>query len=206
MAHGLEMAGIRGVVGLLIGALTTSCIGLESGIDYPNVSDVDLTGNVVSPEGDEKFSLTLSEFKFAPETCTGIDLRVATQKLDQTDLNRFFAAQSILLKPRKARDDLWWYEIEADDPDDDDGGKVLRLRLAVLKDRYAASKDLHDALLQHGPGWWGVRRGNLALLAPKSDLKQAVRFAIKYKLACWGMFTFAGVDDAYVVTGGYSEF
>jgi len=205
MAHGLKLPGRRGVAGLLIVALTTtSCVGLESGIEYPDVSDVDLTGNIVSPEGDDKASLTLSAFKFAPETCTGIDTRMQTAKLDQQELNRFFAAQGIILKPRKARDNLWWYEI--DDPNDDDDGKVLRLRLAVLKDRYAASKDLHDSLLQHGPGWWGVRRGNLALLAPKADLQQAVRFAIKYKLACWGMFTYAGADDAYVVTGGYSEF
>jgi hypothetical protein len=44
------------------------------------------------------------------------------------------------------------------------------------------------------------------VLLPKADLKEALRFAVKYKLACWGMFTYAGADDAYVVAGAYSEF
>lgn len=178
--------------------------GYSSGIDYPDLDEVDLDGNIVSPEGNEKASLTLSQFKFAPETCTGIDLRMAQDDLDQEDLTRFFAAQNIELKPRRARDDLWWYEIEQRDDEGDD--TLIRVRLAVLKNRYAASKDLHDSLLQHGPGWWGLKRGNLAVLLPKASLSQAVRFAIKYKLACWGMFTYGGVDDAYVVAGGYTEF
>ncbi len=186
-------------------ATTTACeAGLKSGLVYPKLSNVDLEGNVVSPEGDEKAPVALAEFKFAAETCTGVDLRMVKDDLDQEDLTRFLALQKVNLKPKRARDDLWWYEIETQSDDEDDN--VLRLRLAVLKDRYAASKDLHDSLLQHGPGWWGVRRGNLALLAPKASLKQALRFAIKYKLVCWGMFTYAGVDDAYVVGGGYTEF
>lgn len=207
MAHSYALASTR--VALLASAVallaTTSCdAGLSSGIDYPDVSDVDLDGNVVTPEGAEGATLSFGQFKLAPETCTGMDLTFAKDDLDQEDLNRFFAAVKINVKPKRARDDLWWYEIE--DRDDEGDGSTLRLRLAVLKDRYAASKDLHDALLQHGPGWWGVRRGNLALLAPKANLRQALQFAVKHKLVCWGMFTYAGADDAYVVSGGYSEF
>jgi hypothetical protein len=73
----------------------------------------------------------------------------------------------------------------------------------VPKDRYAARR-IRTTHAQHGPGWWGAPRE----LAPWRHVgpEEAVRFAIKYKLACWGMFTYAGVDDAYVVTGGYSEF
>ena len=81
----------------------------------------------------------------------------------------------------------------------------MRFRLAVLDDEPHASADLHQSILEHGPGWWGVRRSNLALLAPKAGLHDALAFAIKYRLPCWGMFTYGGIDDAYVVPGPYSE-
>lgn len=198
---------VLGLVGLVATLGTASCTGgISSGIDYPDVGEVELDKLLQTPEGDSDPSVTLSRFKFAPKACEGIDTRVAVNDLDQEDLTRFFAARGIEMKPRKARGDLWWYELKVKDGGEDEQPKVLRLRLAVLKDRYAAAKDLHDSLLQHGPGWWGVRRGNLALLAPKADLKEALRFALKYKLNCWGMFTYAGFDDAYVVTGSYSEF
>lgn len=201
-ARRTSTAFISATLALSLG-MTGCSAGLSSGIEYPDVSDVDLEGNVVSPEGDERASVTLSEFKFAPETCTGIDTTFAKDDIDQEDLTRFLNTRGLPIKPKRARDDLWWFEVEnKDDPGDEN---VLRLRLAVSKDRYAAAKDLHDSLLQHGPGWWGVRRGNLALLAPRASLSKALRFAIKYKLVCWGMFTYAGVDDVYVVAGGYTE-
>ena len=81
----------------------------------------------------------------------------------------------------------------------------VRLRLAVLEDSPHASADLHQSILEHGPGWWGARRSNLALLAPRASLHDALAFAIKYKLACWGVFTYGGLDDAYVVPGPYGE-
>jgi hypothetical protein len=179
--------------------------GLSSGIDYPDTSDIELIDHLLSPEGDEDPSITLSSFKFASKSCEGIDVRMTTSDLDQEDLTRFFAARGLNLKPRKARGDLFWYEIQTQEEGEEEP-RLLRLRLAVLPDRYAAAKDLHDSLLQHGPGWWGVRRSNLALLAPKASLDEALRFAVKYKLHCWGAFTYAGVDDAYVVSGGYTEF
>ncbi len=190
------------LVGLL---LSVGCQpGLTSGIDYPDVSDVELDDYLLTPEGAQEPSVSLTHFKFSKKSCEGIDTRMALADLDQEDLTRFFAARGLNLKPRKARGDLYWYEITSQEEGEEP--EVLRLRLAVLKDRFAAAKDLHDSLLQHGPGWWGLRRGNLALLAPKSDLGNAVRFAVKYKLQCWGSFTYAGVDDAYVVSGGYTEF
>jgi len=174
------------------------CVGRPSNIDYPEASGVDLDTVVVTPEGDEDPSITLSEFKFDAGYCQGIDLHPQLQPLTYHDLTRFFAARGVTVTPKKARGNLWWYEFS------DDEGSV-RLRLAVLDSPDAAAKDLHESLLSHGPGWWGVRRGNLALLAPKAGLKEAVRFAAKYKLQCWGLFTYAGVDDAYVVGGAYTE-
>lgn len=182
---------------------SSACIGLPSGVDYPDHSDVDLGKALVTPEGEPDPSVTLSNFRINPKVCAGFDTHVITQQLEQEDLTRFFASQQQNIEPKKARSDLFWYEFPTSKKVSDG---VVRLRLAVLKDRTAAAKDLHDTLLQHGPGWWGVRRGNLALLAPKTSLSQALRFAIKTKLVCWGMFTYAGSDDVYVTTGGYSEF
>ncbi len=187
-------------------AAIAGCIGIPSGIEYPDVSDFSLEGIVVTPEGSPEVELSLGGFRFANKTCEGIDTRMVTGRIDQEDLNRFFASRGLAMKAKKARDDLWWYEFPAGNDEDEGANKAVRLRLAILDDRQGAAKDLHDSLLQHGPGWWGVRRGNLAILAPKADLDEALRFAVKHKLVCWGMFTYAGVDDAYAVTGAYSEF
>jgi hypothetical protein len=198
----------RGHLTLLASTLLTlgACQpGLSAGIDYPDTSDVELVDHLLSPEGDEDPSVSLSGFKFSTKSCEGVDVRMTTTELDQEDLTRFFASRGLNLKPRKARGDLFWYEIQTQEEGEEEP-RLLRLRLAVLSDRYAAAKDLHDSLLQHGPGWWGVRRSNLALLAPKASLDEALRFAVKYKLHCWGAFTYTGVDDAYVVSGGYTEF
>jgi hypothetical protein len=179
---------------------SSGCVGIASGIDYPDVSDIDLDRYLQTPEGEAYPSVSLSHFKINPKTCDGIDTRMMTEELDQEDLTRFFATQKIKVEEHKARSDLYWYEFATGSE------QSLKLRLAILRDNNAAAKNLHDSLLEHGPGWWGVRRGNLALLAPKASLSDAMRFAIKTKLVCWGMFTYAGVDDAYAVVGGYTEF
>lgn len=190
---------VPALAALALAATAVGCVGRDSGIDYPDLGGVELDGVVSQPEGDEDPSITLAEFKFDPKACQGIDLHPVTQPLTYHDLTRWFAARGVNVQPKKARENLWWYEFS------DDEGSV-RLRLAVLDDTEAAAKDLHESLLSHGPGWWGVRRSNLAVLAPKAGLKDAVRFAAKYKLQCWGLFTYAGVDDAYVVGGAYTEF
>ncbi len=190
------------VLALLL-PLSAACVGIDAGVEYPDVSDIDLDAYLVTPEGDPNPSVSEGNFKFGPKTCEGIDTRHVTGPLDHEDLTRFFAARGQEQKPKRARDDLWWYEFPASD-DPADG--TARLRLAILKDRNGAAKDLHDSLLQHGPGWWGVRRGNLALLAPRASLSDALRFAIKYRLVCWGSFTYTGADDVFVIAGGYNEF
>jgi hypothetical protein len=198
----LAASGIAAAL-LALSTTTTGCVGIPSGIEYPDVSDVDLDKAVLTPEGDPDPSIKLSEFKINPKVCEGLDMHVPTQPLDQEDLTRFFGSEKVNLTPKKARSDLWWYEFPVSN-DPADGS--LRLRVAVLRDRNAAAKDLHDSLLEHGPGWWGLRRGNLAVLAPKASLKDALRFAVKYKLVCWGQFTYAGADDVFSTVGGYSEF
>ena len=184
-----------------LAASTAACSGYEAGIVYPSdLPSVDK--QVLTPEGESGAAIALGGFKIGNELCKGIDLHAITSGLSQDDLSRFLEVQGIKIAAKKARGNLYWYDFP-------NGGSApndfVRLRLAVLENPAAAAKDLHDSLLEHGPGWWGVRRANLALLAPRTNLPDAVAFAIKYKLPCWGMFTVTGVDDAYVVPGPYAE-
>ncbi|MGK4003691.1 hypothetical protein WMF31_13760 [Sorangium sp. So ce1036] len=188
---------LAAVLALALGG--AACSGIDAGVEYPgDLPEPDRY--LLTPENGADPSLTLGEFKIGPETCSGIDTHPVTQRLSPDDLTRFLEAQGAgNIAPKLARSNLYWFDFPARD------GSFVRLRLAVLEDARRATQDLHDALLQHGPGWWGVRRSNLAVLAPKASLREAVAFAIKYKLVCWGMFTYAGNDDAYVVPGPYAE-
>jgi hypothetical protein len=187
------------LVGGALSAFTPACSGIDAGVEYPD--DLPEPGSrLMTPEGEADPSITLGEFKISPEACKDVDTRPMTQKLTPEDLTRFLEVQGAKIEPKKARGNLYWYDV----PNGKDKG-FLRLRLAVLDDAGGASKDLHVSLLEHGPGWWGVRRSNLAVLAPKAGLEEALAFALKYKLPCWGIFTYAGLDDAYVVPGPYSE-
>jgi hypothetical protein len=205
-ARGGEHAG-RGLARLSLVALaaglalaSAACTGLESGITYPDVPDPG--PSLLTPEGDSDPSLTLGQVKIAGSLCKDIDTHTITGTLTQDDFTRFLESEGVKIAPKKARGNLYWYDF----PNGEDApNNYVRLRLAVLGSSAAAAKDLHDSLLEHGPGWWGVRRANLALLAPKAGLGEALGFAIKYKLPCWGMFTTVGVDDAYVVPGPYEE-
>jgi hypothetical protein len=176
------------------------CSGLEAGIDYPETPAIDKF--IRTPENETGPAIGFNSFKVSKEACPNFDTHPVTQKLGLDDLTKFFEAQGLKVPVKKARSNLYWYDVP-----NGEGGKhgFVRLRLAVLDSSPLASADLHQSLLEHGPGWWGVRRSNLAVLAPKTSLHEAMAFAIKYKLVCWGVFTYAGVDDAYVVPGPYGE-
>jgi hypothetical protein len=177
------------------------CSGLDAGVTYP--SDLpDIGGQLITPENKPDPSFGFVGFKISPKACEGLDTHAMTQALNQDDFTRFLETQGFKLEPKKARSDLYWYEF----PNGRGEKSFVRLRLAILGDQPAAAKDLHASLLEHGPGWWGVRRSNVAILAPKASFHEAVAFAIKYKLVCWGQLTYAGNDDAYVVPGPYAEF
>lgn len=180
----------------------SGCSGIDAGIDYPSDLPGDLGPQLLTPENGPDPGLRFSRFKIAPDACKGIDTHTINQPLNQDDLSRFLERQGVKIAARKARGNLYWYDF----PNGREApNNFVRLRLAVLDDGPGASKDLQASLLEHGPGWWGVRRSNLAVLAPRASLHDALAFALKYKLACWGVFTIAGNDDAYVVPGPYSE-
>lgn len=183
----------------LAGGGPLGCRGIDADVQYPGDLP-SLDNQLQTPEGDADPSVTLGAFKFAPSICQGIDVHAQTAKLTADDFSVFLEKQGTKASPLAARPDLYWYDF----PNGEENGRV-RVRLAILPSSALAAKDLHDSVLDHGPGWWGVRRSNLALLMPKASLREALSFAVKHKLMCWGIFTYAGRDDAYVVPGPYSE-
>ncbi len=180
----------------------TGCVGLEAGSRYPDYSTSEVRKQLLSPENQENPSITLGRFKVRDEACEGIDTHTITSNLSQDDLGRFLEAQGTPAVQVKARGNLYWYDFPGTDPNE---GDVVRLRLAVLEDAKQAADELHAALLHHGPGWWGLRRSNLSILAPKAGVTEAMAHALRYKLVCWGMLSMATADDVYVVPGPYME-
>jgi hypothetical protein len=185
----------------LASLVLSACTGLQSGIDYPS-NLPDPGPHLLTPENQRDPDIKFDKMKIAPHACDKVDTHAVTAPLNQEDFTRFLEGQGVKLEARKARDNLYWYDFpNGESPPNN----FVRLRLAVLQDSAHASADLHQSILEHGPGWWGVRRSNLAVLAPKAGLPDALAFALKYKLPCWGMFTYGGLDDAYVVSGPYAE-
>lgn len=180
--------------------LTAACVGLDAGSTYPDYSSGEVRKQLLSPENRDDPSISLGSFKFRSTACEGIDTHAVTATLTQDAFTRFLQSQGAQFPAVKARGNLYWYEMPGDDE-----GETVRLRLAVLDNPEAAAQELHQSLLEHGPGWWGVRRSNLAILAPKASLGEAVAFALRYKLVCWGVFMWSDVDDVYVVAGPYAE-
>src|SRR5262249_59615197 len=120
--------------------------------------------------------------------------------LTEANLIEFLSRQQYDVRVERPRSDLVYLNVTGAGTE----GPV-RLRVAILKSSAEAGRELHEAILQHGPGSWGVHRSNLAVLAPIGDADEVVSFAVKTKLACWGVLTMAGLDDTFVVPGGYLE-
>jgi len=141
---------------------------------------------------------TPGEMRLRPEVCRGEPLYPDFRRLTEDDLVEFLEKHGMKTRKIRARRDLVYVEIT-------DFEEPLRLRVAILDSPAAAGLELHEAILEHGPGSWGAHRSNLAVLAPIASPRQAVGFAAKSKLACWGVLTMAGLDDTFVVPGGYME-
>jgi hypothetical protein len=195
---------LRAFIALAFAAPSISCVGIDAGVDYPSDTPSPEQG-VASPDQDGEASVRLNGMVIKEDVCKDIDTHPVTQKLSPEDFARYLEARGIKIEPRKARDNLYWFDFPTGKAKEGEKAPFVRLRLAVLRDQFSASRDLHESLLDHGPGWWGLRRSNLAILAPKADLSTALGFALKHKLVCWGMFAYSGAEDVYVVPGPYTQ-
>lgn len=141
-----------------------------------------------------------AEVRFKPGLCDAQELRPEGRRLDERHIIEFLTRQQLDVRVERPRSDLVYLVVSGAGTE-----SPVRLRVAVLKNADEAGAELHQALLQHGTGAWGVRRSNLAVLGPVGSLADDLTFAAKTKLSCWGMFMTAGRDDSYSVPGGYRE-
>lgn len=185
---------------IALSLLAGGCVGLDAGSTYPDYSSGKVQESLLSPENQKDPSISLGHFKVKSSVCEGLDTQPVRTKLAQDDFVRFLESQKVAKPPVKARGNLYWYDMPGDDK-----GERVRLRVAVLDTPTEAAAELHASLLEHGPGWWGLRRSNLAVLAPRAGVAEAMAFALRYKLVCWGVFSMTDVDDVYVVPGPYAE-
>ena len=191
MAAGLRFA----ASGLLVTALGLLVTGCGAAYELPATPSVKNVTQVA--EG----GTSLGRVHLRPSVCVGVDITPASDTLDAEALAGFLRARGYPVHVTRARTDLTYVEVQAGPTGED----RIRLRVAVLPSSLQAGEELHRAVLEHGSGWWGVHRSNLAVLAPRGDVERILAFASKTGLACWGVLTVAGGDDAYVVPGGYRE-
>lgn len=152
-------------------------------------------------EGFDKPSGSMSpgELRLAPKACEGFDLKPDHDRLSYASLVQFLQQRGFKVQVTQRRSDLVYLDLTGK------GKSSVRLRVAILDSPQAAGRDLHEAILQHGPGTWGVHRSNLAVLGPIGNTEKVVYFAVRSKLACWGELMIAGADDLFVIPGGYQE-
>lgn len=147
-----------------------------------------------SPSGD------IPSLRFKPGLCDGENLKPEAGQLNEGHIIAFLRKQGVDVRVERVRADLVYLNLTGVGT-----ASPVRMRVAILKSPDEAGRELYEGILQHGPGAFGVHRGNLAILGPVGTLEDDVRFAARLKLPCWGVFTIAGVDDAFVVPGGYLE-
>jgi hypothetical protein len=191
---------MRSIARILMGALSLVLVGGASAC-----SGAPANAYMTTPGGGDRFgrgSFDLGQVSLRPDVCANVpENKPDEAQLDERALVDFLQRQGWHCSVVRARPDLVYVDVT-----DSSGRPSGRLRVAILADAHAADRDLHEALLEHGPGSWGVHRSNLAVLAPIGDLGQILEFAGQTKLACWGVLTVAGRDDDFVVPGGYMEF
>jgi hypothetical protein len=144
---------------------------------------------------------TLESMRLKPQVCADVDMKPDYATLDERSLEAFIKARGLPARIVKARSDLVYVELQLN-PDKD---TWVRMRVATLQSPPQAAEELHKGILEHGPGWWGVHRANLAVLVWDGSVDDILAFNVKTKLACWGVLTIAGRDDVFVVPGGYRE-
>jgi hypothetical protein len=190
------------VVGWLVAWGSGAALGGCSASASMSTSPTSLDGKVYAVSADapevERSGTSLGDVHVGNEVCAGADLTSVYGGLRVDAFTRFLEEQGIDFEKVNAREDLHYVDVNRD-------GRVVRLRVATLQTAREAARDLHEAMLEHGQGSWGVHRGNLAVLGPVSDVDDILAFAIEAKLVCWGVLSIAGRDDNFVVPGGYAQ-
>jgi hypothetical protein len=136
--------------------------------------------------------------RYQKEVCQGLDLRPSYSHLSADNFLEQLKTANLEYTVEQARTDLIYVDVKT-------GEKSSRFRVATLSSAVEAGRHLHEAILQHGPGSWGIQRSNLAVLGPIGSEDDVVSFAATTKLCCWGTLMVAGRDDAFVVPGGYLQ-
>ncbi len=190
------------VVGWLVAWGSGAALGGCSASASMSTSSASLDGKVYAVSADdpevERAGTSLGEAHVGKEVCAGVDATPVYGGLHVDAFTRFLEEQGLGFERVNAREDLHYVDVNHN-------GRVIRLRVATLSTARAAARDLHEAMLEHGQGSWGVHRGNLAVLGPVSDVDDILAFAIEAKLVCWGVLNVAGRDDTFVVPGGYAQ-
>jgi hypothetical protein len=142
----------------------------------------------------------LSTIRFRDGLCDAQTLIPERTELNENHIISFLTKQGVDVRVERQRTDLVYLNVAGA------GTKTpVRFRVAILKTREQAGRELHEGILQHGEGSWGVHRANLAVLGPLGSAEDDLRFAARLKLPCWGVFTIAGRDDTFMVPGAYIE-
>jgi hypothetical protein len=179
-----------------LGLLLVGC-GADPGLRMTDGSDYQ---SYVRDRSGSAPSSDLSQIRFKQGLCDGQDLRPETQLLTEAHIIKFLERQGVDVRVERQREDLVYINVSGLGT-----ASPVRMRVAILRNADEAGLELHEAILQHGTGSWGVHRSNLAVLGPIGSLNDDLTFAAKAKLACWGIVTVAGDDDSFVVPGGYFE-
>ncbi len=138
------------------------------------------------------------EARLTAEACAGYSLDPEHERLSINALQGHLESAGLAYEVSAERGDLHLFDVQY-------AGQTTQLRVATLEGPREAGRHLHEALLEHGRGYWGVHRSNLAILGPPGRPAEAIGFAVDTGLACWGVLTLAGRDDSFVVPGGYLE-
>jgi hypothetical protein len=190
----MRAAWLAFAVRFLVLSSASSLCACGGGVRIPKAEGID-------PSAQVDGSLSLGGARLRASVCEGVDLQPDYATLDERSIVDFLKQRHFPVRLVRERSDLTYVEVQLN-PDHDEW---VRLRVALLPSAPQAGFELHHGMLEHGPGSWGVHRGNVAVLAPAGDLDNIVAMAAKTKLACWGVLTVAGRDDVFVIPGGYRE-
>jgi hypothetical protein len=148
--------------------------------------------------GQGSLNVELGNMRLNPSACQDVEMAPEYGRIGAGSFLERLTAAGYTFNVEEAREDLIYVDVQT-------GDAKSRFRVATLPSAPEAARHLHEALLQHGQGAWGVHRSNVAVLGPVGGLEQIVDFAVASRLACWGVLTIAGRDDSFAVAGGYQE-